>query len=302
MNAPFLQIGPRIISIASFILFIRLVNVPTAEAQTPVLTRLSSDYALCAVFNPLSNGRIMYSVGQDTFKRSDNAGQSWSTHKLNVNPDYGTIHQALCLPVDTSIILIVDEKEVLRSSDGGGGWQVVLDSGSADGETLDYHQENNTLYFGASLWGPFYTSTDLGVNWQQESSTASKIELCTVSVSPAAVGTILAGAGNGSIARSSDGGVHWDTVYQANTSDFHAEIPKIIYSVHAPQTAYATVFHSHYASFLRTTDDGLTWTSLPADSSYPWALEVDQSAATMVGGVPTSLDRHAYCDSAAPKR
>jgi photosystem II stability/assembly factor-like uncharacterized protein len=289
MILPFQQLQAGIRFTILILFPLGFLNLSIAEAQTPIVFHLSSGYAECAVFNPLSKGRIMYSVGQDTFKRSDDAGRSWLARKLNVNPNYGFLHQALCLAIDTNVLFVVDQKEILRSSDGGNEWSVVLDSGSFDGETLDYHAEDTTLYFGSSLLGPFYKSKDLGVTWQQQSATASHIALCTVSVSPTTEATVLSGGGDGSIARSTDEGVHWDTVYPSYSDIFHAEVPKIVYSSWAPQTAFAAVWYSTHASMLRTTNDGISWTPLPAAKYYPWALEVDQRASTIVGGVPQHL-------------
>ncbi len=277
----------KIFSFAGFILLILSVN--SAEAQQPILTRINRSGAVGASFNPLSRGRIIFVSFGDTIRRSYDAGLTWTSAKCLPKGQYDNIHQILFLPTDTNIVFAVGQKVVLRSSNSGKDWISVIDTGAEDGETLAYHAQSKTVYFAQSLGGPLYKSTNNGLDWTTLTGNSSKIPLCTIAVSPTNARTILVGAGNGAIGRSTDEGVHWDTTFVPNEDGKFAEIPNITYSIYSPDVAYATIFNYHRKSFARTTNDGASWTVIPADTSTPWALEIDQRASQIAGSIPMHL-------------
>ena len=251
----------------------------------------------CVAFNPLSEGKILFTattLAPGIF-RSDDGGQTWQNYlgglPISSQPD---IHQFLCLPSDTAVVLAVTTSVLYRSTDGGHTWADLSPLGGVDGEDIAYYAPKDQLYYAQNGIGtnpPIWRSEDRGAHWTQTGQGTSTVTLCTIAVSPDSTRMLLSGSLNGVIDRSSDEGAHWDSAYAAENAGTPQapEIPKIVFDQHAPSVAVAARWRSTVASIARSTDHGVSWTRLNTPERHAWALEIDQRATATKNGLPQHL-------------
>jgi photosystem II stability/assembly factor-like uncharacterized protein len=155
--------------------------------------------------------------------------------------------------------------------------------GGIEGEDIDYQASTDILYYGQNFKGPTWKSTDHGANWTVTGDATDSIGLCTIAVSPDLPTVLLAGSQGGEIARSTQEGMNWTIQKGPDTgAALEPEVPKIVYSKAAINAsgvraiALGTRWLSHGDAIVKTTDNGVTWTSLHHPSKNPWALDIDQ--------------------------
>ncbi|HWF44239.1 MAG TPA: hypothetical protein VG537_06330, partial [Candidatus Kapabacteria bacterium] len=122
-------------------------------------------------FNPLSNGKIIFAGSRSNgVFRSDDGGQTWVNR--SGGQSMSDIHQVLCIPSDTGVVLAVTSSQFFRSTDGGMTWADYSDSLFGDnGEVLSYHQADDIIYYGDYGYeengynNPVWMSKDRGATW-----------------------------------------------------------------------------------------------------------------------------------------
>ncbi len=266
-----------------FIAFMILLFVSTrASAQDYHWQKTLDHVTPCVALNPLAHGRVVFTATPDTtgIYRSDDGGMTWQSFVAGLDPfNSVSISQFLCVPTDTNVVIAVGKTTLYRSTDGGHTWSVSLDPGGIDGEDLAYNAPADALYYGQNFQGPTWRSLDHGLSWKVTGAADTAVGLCTLSVSPDAARILLAGSGNGVIAKSTNEGADWSVAYPAerdpNSVD-QPEVPKIVFTNDAPATAVATRWHSLNNSIVETTNYGSTWRALASPEYHVWALEVDQ--------------------------
>jgi hypothetical protein len=248
-------------------------------------------FPACVEVNPLSKGMILYTTSglatnQPVYLlRSDDAGASWTQHKIISRLGNVSVHQILCLPSDTSILFALCDS-VFRSTDGGSSWTSVLPLATDDGQELIYHAASNTLFFSPSDSLDLWKSTDHGAHWSKTMTTAKKSMVCALAISPDLNGPLFAGEDQGGIERSFDGGATWLNSLDDDTSKTRPETATMFYVPGLPHTVMATCWSSRDRSILESTDDGTIWTMIASDSVYAWALEVDPDPAKFQNNRP----------------
>ena len=243
-------------------------------------------------FNPLSKGRIIFAGPRDFggIFRSDDGGMTWRQYQrgdtaVNISGDtvvnISDVHQILCIPSDTSVVLALSNHELYRSTDGGMSWCDTSSLYGVDGEDIAYHAAEDILYYGQNTAATTWKSTDHGLTWTSKNTTMGYSYLCSLGASPDIPTVLLAGSGDsGLITRSTDEGLVWTTV----STETEGEVPKIVFSDYATNGIYnhgiaiATRWKSQLNSIVATSDDGLTWSSLNSPNANQWALDVDQHA------------------------
>ena len=160
-------------------------------------------------FNPLSNGRIIFAGPSHEINgifRSDDGGLNWTLHNTDTLAlPLNNVHQILCLPGDTNIVLAVTPNILYRSTNGGMSSYIISDSiGGIDGECMAWHAADSTVYYGQNFGYALWKSSDLGATWHQTGfANPDSIGLCALDVSVDAIPTIIQGSQDtGLLARS----------------------------------------------------------------------------------------------------
>ena len=238
-------------------------------------------------FNPLSDGRTIFAgpSGTGGIFRSDDGGLTWTMH------DSGTadfpmlnVHQVICLPSDTSVVLAVTPTKLYRSTDGGISWSDTSNLGGVNGESICYHAADDAIYYGQNFGYATWKSTDHGATWTKMNILQGNATLCSLGCSVDIPPVLLAGSHDSArIDRSTDEGLTWVNIPDTSFSE---EVPKIVFSDYATNgyhnhgIAIATRWYSSFSrSLIATADGGLTWPALASPSPRVWALDIDQRAA-----------------------
>ncbi len=212
-------------------------STDSAASWTPVYTpTISRLYALAA------SGSVAYAAGegdgqQDVLVRSSDGGDHWTPLPL---PEGYHILQAIAIHPSISTTLYVAGKEesksergseVFRSLDGGSTWTRVLWVPQGAGQDWNYlsalaidpHNPDvllaaGEMRAGGPIQGVIYRSGDAGATWTQVLTTTYKaddVRFTSLLVHPIVSGTVYAGTGHNEVYRSTDGGLRWETVYEA---------------------------------------------------------------------------------------
>jgi ligand-binding sensor domain-containing protein len=191
-------------------------------------------------------GRVFATAAQNggwVYRSTDN-GYTWNS-VFHAN-DFAT-----ALAVDSSGTLLVglNGGGIYRSTDGGNSWSPSsLTTGNASDFLVD-----PTGYVFAAVDMAIYRSANKGASWQPVSTGLSGRYVFSLGLLPS--GKILAGVGN-SIFSSTDKGLNWNPTYKGLDPGYFTSL------VSLPD---GSVFASDYgtARFLKSADNGLTWSELP---------------------------------------
>lgn len=231
-------------------------------------------------FNPLSGGRTIYtaSVNPLIFWRSDDTGKTWGKVNFPDSLKRASVKQIFCFPDDTStLLLIVHQYGVFRSTDGGSTWVRTLPHGGALGEAIAYDAMKRKLYYGEYLGGPLWRSTDRGLSWHQLTRNLHPFALCTTIILEDSQRAVAVGASDGSIAKTPDEGASWITLVSSEESGrFPVEVPRLLCSATNPAHLYAVRWLSDDSTLLMSSNFGQSWSSIPVPTNKLWALEIDQ--------------------------
>ena len=249
-------------------------------------------------FNPLSNGKIIFAGSRsDGVFRSDDGGQTWVNR--SGGQSMSDIHQVLCIPSDTGVVLAVTSSQFFRSTDGGLTWADYSDSLFGDnGEVLSYHQADDIIYYGDYGYeengynNPVWMSKDRGATWSLAGHNTTSFPLFTSAVSVDTPPIILAGNDTGLLERSTDLGETFGDPISDSGEDFSAEVPKIVFSDYATSTdgshsvaiASRWLAYTPLKSLVATPDGGKTWQTVHIGNAWSWAVDIDQRA-SMVGNI-----------------
>ncbi|MBX7150851.1 carboxypeptidase regulatory-like domain-containing protein [bacterium] len=246
------------------------------------------------VLSPLNNNVVyIHDNVEKIFKVSYDAGSTWSTRgSISQGPGIRTIRVS---PLDTSIIVMVGNNGILRSTNGGFDWEQVKEEGSTDGESFDYNIVHpDTMYFVDFYTSEFWLSADTGRTWHVR-SVVPYGNVCTIAADPFHPNVIVIGAGDTKIARSTDYGLTWTLVKGGNP--YFSECPKIVWDKSTPNMVYAAIQLDAAYSFFRSTDGGVTWNDMGLYGIFMWGLDQDPVNGDLFIGVfgsRTSLEVGIY--------
>lgn len=174
---------------------------------------------------------------------------------------------------------------MFETFDGGANWTPLApaNAGFCQSTALFFFDENNGFAGGAGCFeghiidrfenGTWSTTMD-PQDWDTNNWVAS-IEFITSDIG-------LAGTANGTILRTADGGLNWDTI--TNLSSGYAITDFVLYN-----GIIRTTTHNNQWGVMISDDFGLTWDWDPETATffYPQmnAAHVDQSGTTYLGGI-----------------
>ena len=219
--------------------------------------------------NPLSDS-VLYGATNGRFYVSYDAGTVWQ-QRGSIPPF--ELRQIAVSPADTAVILLYANGSLLRSSNAGFSWSEVLSGVTMDGETIEFHPLSpDTVYYVDFVTGDLYRSANSGLTWTRFSDVSAQT-VCSLSINRWNPQLMIAGAGNTRINRSSDGGMTWETVREANA--YFSEIPKLKWDPTDSLRAFAATYLDQQFSVFRTTDGSASWQAPGISGIHMWALDVE---------------------------
>ena len=220
--------------------------------------------------NPLNQNSVYAEDDQRRFLVSYDRGTTWVVRS---SLPLSQIRQIIVHPNDTlTIFCAAFTGDLLRSTDYGLTWGVVLPNYGIDGESIVLDPlRPDTMYAGNFSNAHIFRSTDRGATWNQVGVAGS--EICGLAIRPDSSNILFAGTSSGTISKSTDGGVTWRQV-KPQGSD---EIPKIVIDRSNPLVAFASAFEGPVNStgIWKTTNGGETWLQTSLQNISIWALDID---------------------------
>jgi hypothetical protein len=220
---------------------------------------------------------------QNKIFQSGNRGENWELVS-QVGLNVGESRSFIVSPIDTNVwlaaVFFPGDCGVVRSSDHGKSWKVVLDSTQIGSytKTLEVDISNpNIIYFATSDRG-FFRSVDNGETFQNIGSNKFRnpCDLITQFGHPGSI--LLADAAypaidSSYILKSTDGGFNWQLKYKVGIN----EIPALSNTVFEPNTFYFTA-----DKLYRSTDSGNSWNIVTAQFQPLWAIDVCREDPTAI--------------------
>jgi|WetSurMetagenome_2_1015567.scaffolds.fasta_scaffold13279_5 hypothetical protein len=270
--------------------------------------------------DPTSPSTMYAGTSRGVYK-SEDGGETWK--KTSEGLTASAVAGLVVDPSNASTLYASTVEGISKSTDGGQTWSLILGGGPPGGlvqgaSLVVAPSAPGTLYAWTS--GGLFRSDDGGAAWRQaaaeglaaQSTFQLSAELCAVSSADANV--VVAATGNG-IARTPDGGETWAVVYG---SEGMSMLSRVKTAPGEPSTMYASAlgiamtvgaeaaFDGAAAdeeetdlsslmdrefSFLKSSDDGATWTALAADYwlGYITDFEVDPRDPTTLYALQMSL-------------
>lgn len=243
----------------------------TAQAQVDLQWEeiFPNTAALSIGINPLEND-VIYVQRDGSFWVSQDAGNTWQQRGNLPNFEDRNI---VVNPADTSQIIMYAAGSLWRTSNGGWNWAPVLNNVSMDGESIEYHPSDpSQIFFADFRSGNLYHSGNGGLTWGIRANIGQRF-ICAMSISPHNPDIMVAGGGNTSIMRSTDGGFNWTEVRPG--LPFFSEVPKLVWDPQNPNTVYASTYLDPVNSFLKSTDAGANWAPVGMFGVFTWGIDVD---------------------------
>lgn len=240
--------------------------------------------------NPLNPNSVYGEDDQHHFLVSYDLGKTWNARSIL---PLSQIRQIIVHPADTATIFCAAfTNDLLRSTDYGLTWSVVLPNYGIDGESIVLDPLHpDTMYAGNFSNAHIFKSIDRGATWNQIGVAGS--EICGLAIRPDSTNILFAGTASGTISKSTDGGATWRQV-KPQGSD---EIPKIVINSSDPLVAFASAFEGPVSStgIWKTTDGGGTWSQTLLQNISIWALDIDHIMPDIVyGGTFSESDAAVY--------
>lgn len=250
---------------------------------------------------PGASGRVIINGRSGCFA-SDDAGSTWQG--LAFGP--GVVAEGMAIAFDPSdssgdTLLMSDEREgfIVRSTDGGRNWQLVLKIPGTGGgnphgaRAIVFAPSDPDVVFAGfarpNLFGDphdmdfdasfgVYKSTDGGVNWTEANGdlpvTVKGRNITCLAVSHQDPDVVYAGLRQGGIYKTTDGGVHWAHVTDQPANNWTdiwpvgAPVPRdsiLSLAIH-PDDADTVYAGTNLFGLYRTTDGGTGWTQIVNES------------------------------------
>jgi len=222
--------------------------------------------------NPLNPATIYCERTSGLLSVSRDRGSHWTT--LPGAPGVSGIRHILVHPSDTLTIFVCEFFNVglMKTTDEGATWRVVLTGYGIDGESIDYDPVHpDTMYAGKFSDGAVYRSTDRGEHWTLQG--ISGAHLCGLIVRPDSADILYAGTGASTISKSTDRGVTWRLVNNGGAE----EVPKFAINPANPLIGYATTYGEPDSvnNLWKTSDGGEHWFKTALQKIGIWSIAID---------------------------
>jgi len=255
-------------SIFLSVLFTVLPQVILAQAQLHWETKFTAGCQTLAT-NPLDD-QIIYVASGTGFNVTYDLGNTWERRYNQFGNNL--IRNIVVCPLDTSVIVVYHNLELMRSTDGGYSWNKVLDDVSMNGETLEFHPLNpDTVFFVEFNEGLLWASEDRGENWSVRANIGIE-KVCSFTINPHNPRQMIVGAANGRVKKSEDSGHSWITLREEHGS--FSEIPKIKWDPINSDYIYGSLFSENIYSFIRINNTDNTWQTKGLYGLSMWAMDI----------------------------
>lgn len=193
--------------------------------------------------HPTNRDVVFIAFGNQVYKSLDK-GENWQTVGTSI-PSGSTPHSFFVSPIDTNIWLVAIESSpdrIYRTTNYGVSWtQVHSQNFSNYGQPLEMDQNNPHVFYFAPDNGGFYKSTDDGATWNEISGNYAFRSPCDIIVayensSMIFVADGITGSGQAKIYKSVNGGVNWNLVHTASSS----EVPSMCNTIFQKSVVWAT--------------------------------------------------------------
>ena len=192
----------------------------------------------------------MYAGGHSGFYRSEDGGASWDQDSSGLP---GTdVHGLGMVPSNPATLYayIVDEG-LYKSTDAGGGWELVDEDYGAMGPILVDPRDPKSLYL-AGMDGGFRKSEDGGENWQKIGPIPGEMVMSSAQVRKKPDTFYAAGGG---VFKSADGGKIWEPVGEGLPQG----VSVVAVAQGDPQVVYAGALGADGVMLFRSEDGGKSW-------------------------------------------
>jgi hypothetical protein len=263
-----------------------------AAAESPAADSLQSwrnrfhGAGLCVGINPRNPNTVVAEGAGGQLSISYDRGVSWQVWST---PGLELIRQIVIHPSDTATVFCASfGPALMRSTDFGASWHVVLDNFGIDGESIACDPLHpDTMYAGNFNDGNIFRSVDRGATWALMGSTgpAGTANLCAIAVRPDSGNIVYAGSGGGRISKSTNFGATWRLVKNGTAPlNVFQETPRIVIPPHAPQSAYAATYGDVDSTLdvWKSSDGGEHWSRTALRATPTWSLECDPSDSNTV--------------------
>ncbi|MBN1321472.1 MAG: hypothetical protein JXA87_11620 [Thermoleophilia bacterium] len=238
---------------------------------------------MCSLAMAPSATSTLYALTSDGLFRSDDGGETWTglagegLYPQGSKPESFNMSSELVLvAADDPDTLFAVRDDLLRSTDGGNTWTVVLPQPGASFDGYSVRADSNgasvmyatTWTLGGPEVGYLYSvvrSTDKGATWTAivPERPESTFYIALDASDPAGIYTIEY-ARPSVVSRSLDGGATWENV---DFGGLTGSIRQLVFDPRSPETLYALVDQSTDPAVVdlgvfRSTDGGATWMSV----------------------------------------
>jgi photosystem II stability/assembly factor-like uncharacterized protein len=210
------------------------------------------------------NGKLYAGEYQNGLYYSTNKGKSWAKYASPVN-NYGI---NAIVRVDT--VLIAGGQYVFRSTNGGSSWVTAITGLPSNfGQVVAMGANSTTVFAAVNNGSGIYRSTNYGASWSAANNGININSICAGFARYAE--TIYVLLSNGSIYRTNNNGVQWDSIGTRTYANCIAVNADTIY----------VGLNNNYID--RSTDGGITWTRLSGGAQNPKTIFLDNGK-VFVGG------------------
>lgn len=196
-------------------------------------------------------------------------------------------------------LFVCDNGGTYRSTDDGGTWSSVANSGACTVTAVD-RSNGNYVYAGGS--GGFWRSTDGGTTWANTGLTGLNVSWIAIDNSnPSWVYAAVFASGQG-LYRSKDRGLTWTKIF---TDDYLREVavhptnPNIIF-VTSSKDDCCGGGPSTSSGVSRSTDGGSTWTQVNQGLAWPFArglaISAEKPSLVFIGAPGNAFQRRTFSD------
>jgi photosystem II stability/assembly factor-like uncharacterized protein len=228
--------------------------------------------------NPLTvyaGGFSNSSVVSGIFK-SEDGGRNWKP--IYSGSAAAQISYLVIAPENHNVLYAIDDRQLLKSTDGGNQWVAALSYPPTD--DMDFFAEfaldsgtSTTIYVTGN--SHFYRSTNSGNSWTDltdrlaQGSGAELFGGCKADLTLPS--TVYVGTFSKGVAKTTDGGDTWEIITDEDSVRRYSVVAA------APPVLYST-----YPGVTKSTDQGTTWVPVDVSASLPpvdhWAIDAASSS------------------------
>ncbi|MGV3599544.1 MAG: YCF48-related protein [Bacteroidota bacterium] len=232
------------------------------------------------------NNIVAYAVGDSTFLKSTDGGNTWVDMKANIVGTPPSFEVVYFLDANTGFIGRTDitgSPNLLKTTDGGQNWTNVSSSAMNQGVSNVFFTSANIGYAtgGVGAGNAFATTVDGGQTWAALTTPSMAASTALFFVNDS-----IGFSGSTEIAKTIDGGKNWQQVNMTPLSNGNT-IADILFT--SASVGYALTYNG--SVILKTVDGGNNWSSVTAGSSGALAKAIGFATANTGYAVGLTLPK-----------